>query len=239
MDFIIINRNKYKFQFFIHLIVTILIYLFQKLITDYVFITTTPNYNKWTNPINLPSFPPRKISAPFKMPKRPFRTPKDSLSASPPSNTKWKSHFLVNQKKNASWGNPQVLMALKVFTNWSQKREKRMRKTSQKLNIFDRMWLVLTLNTSVPSTSSLKVSMSTTLLPIGLIDPSKTWLSTQKHLLPILILNSVIMEVRHFQNLEYSTEMMHYSQKSLLKSFSADPDLYVALPTGSGSTGAI
>ena len=32
---------------------------------------------------------------------------------------------------------------------------------------------------------------------------------------------------------------MHYSQKSLLKSFSADPEIYVALPTGSGSTGAI
>lgn len=33
--------------------------------------------------------------------------------------------------------------------------------------------------------------------------------------------------------------MMHYSQKSLLKSFSVEPDIYVALPTGSGSTGAI
>jgi len=33
--------------------------------------------------------------------------------------------------------------------------------------------------------------------------------------------------------------MMHYAQKSLLKSFSADPDKYVALPIGSGSTGAM
>ena len=32
---------------------------------------------------------------------------------------------------------------------------------------------------------------------------------------------------------------MHYSQNSLLKSFTADPFKYVALPTGSGSTGAI
>ena len=47
------------------------------------------------------------------------------------------------------------------------------------------------------------------------------------------------MEVPYFAILEYSTEMMHYSQNSLLKSFSANPNLYVALPTGSGSTGAI
>ena len=33
--------------------------------------------------------------------------------------------------------------------------------------------------------------------------------------------------------------MMQYSQKSLLKSFGVEPDIYVALPTGSGSTGAI
>ena len=33
--------------------------------------------------------------------------------------------------------------------------------------------------------------------------------------------------------------MMHYAHTSLLKSFNADPDLFVALPTGSGSTGAI
>ena len=33
--------------------------------------------------------------------------------------------------------------------------------------------------------------------------------------------------------------MIHYAQDSLLRSFSADPNLYVALPTGSGSTGAI
>ena len=33
--------------------------------------------------------------------------------------------------------------------------------------------------------------------------------------------------------------MMHYAHDSLLKSFSADTDDYVALPTGSGSTGAI
>jgi hypothetical protein len=33
--------------------------------------------------------------------------------------------------------------------------------------------------------------------------------------------------------------MMHYSHDSLLKTFSAQPEDYVALPTGSGSTGAI
>jgi selenocysteine lyase/cysteine desulfurase len=33
--------------------------------------------------------------------------------------------------------------------------------------------------------------------------------------------------------------MMHYAQDSLLRSFSADSELFVALPTGSGSTGAI
>lgn len=32
---------------------------------------------------------------------------------------------------------------------------------------------------------------------------------------------------------------MHYAHDSLLRSFSADPEIYVALPTGSGSTGAI
>ena len=32
---------------------------------------------------------------------------------------------------------------------------------------------------------------------------------------------------------------MNYAQKSLLKSFSANGDEYVALPTGSGCTGAI
>jgi hypothetical protein len=37
----------------------------------------------------------------------------------------------------------------------------------------------------------------------------------------------------------FSTEMMHYSLNSLLKSFSADPEKYVVLPTGSGSTGAV
>jgi hypothetical protein len=33
--------------------------------------------------------------------------------------------------------------------------------------------------------------------------------------------------------------MMHYAHDSLLKSFNADIEEYVALPTGSGSTGAI
>ena len=33
--------------------------------------------------------------------------------------------------------------------------------------------------------------------------------------------------------------MMHYAHDSLLRAFNADPDNYVALPTGSGSTGAI
>ena len=32
---------------------------------------------------------------------------------------------------------------------------------------------------------------------------------------------------------------MHYAHDSLLRSFNADPELFVALPTGSGSTGAI
>ena len=32
---------------------------------------------------------------------------------------------------------------------------------------------------------------------------------------------------------------MNYAQKSLLRSFSANDDDYVALPTGSGCTGAI
>lgn len=39
--------------------------------------------------------------------------------------------------------------------------------------------------------------------------------------------------------LEYSTEMMHYAHDSLLNSFSASKEDFVALPTGSGSTGAI
>lgn len=33
--------------------------------------------------------------------------------------------------------------------------------------------------------------------------------------------------------------MMHYAHDSLLASFSADKEKFVALPTGSGSTGAI
>ena len=33
--------------------------------------------------------------------------------------------------------------------------------------------------------------------------------------------------------------MMNYAHESLLRSFSADPSIYVVLPTGSGSTGAI
>lgn len=33
--------------------------------------------------------------------------------------------------------------------------------------------------------------------------------------------------------------MMHYAQHSLLSSFNASPEEFVALPTGSGSTGAI
>lgn len=38
---------------------------------------------------------------------------------------------------------------------------------------------------------------------------------------------------------KYSTDMMNYAQLSLLQSFEADPKDFVALPTGSGSTGAI
>lgn len=38
---------------------------------------------------------------------------------------------------------------------------------------------------------------------------------------------------------KYSTEMMNYAQLSILQSFQADPKEFVALPTGSGSTGAI
>lgn len=33
--------------------------------------------------------------------------------------------------------------------------------------------------------------------------------------------------------------MMHYAHDSLLRSFSANAEQYVALPTGSGSTGAV
>ena len=38
---------------------------------------------------------------------------------------------------------------------------------------------------------------------------------------------------------EYSTEMMHYAQDSMLASFGCKPEEFVVLPTGSGSTGAI
>ena len=38
---------------------------------------------------------------------------------------------------------------------------------------------------------------------------------------------------------KFSTEMMKYAHDSLLKSFSANSEEFVALPTGSGSTGAI
>ncbi len=38
---------------------------------------------------------------------------------------------------------------------------------------------------------------------------------------------------------DFSTLMMHYARDSLLRSFSANFEEYVALPTGSGSTGAI
>lgn len=44
-------------------------------------------------------------------------------------------------------------------------------------------------------------------------------------------------EFSHFG--KYSTAMMDYSQHSILSSFEAKPEDYVALPTGSGSTGAI
>lgn len=44
-------------------------------------------------------------------------------------------------------------------------------------------------------------------------------------------------EFSHFG--KYSTELMNYAQKSLLRSFSANHNSYVALPTGSGCTGAI
>lgn len=44
-------------------------------------------------------------------------------------------------------------------------------------------------------------------------------------------------EFSHFG--KYSTQMMHYAENSLLKNFSADPERYVVLPTGSGSTGAV
>lgn len=44
-------------------------------------------------------------------------------------------------------------------------------------------------------------------------------------------------EFSHFG--KYSTAMMEYSQQSILSSFEAKPEDYVALPTGSGSTGAI
>lgn len=38
---------------------------------------------------------------------------------------------------------------------------------------------------------------------------------------------------------EFSTELVHYSQLSLLNSVSADPKKYIIIPTGNGSTGAI
>jgi selenocysteine lyase/cysteine desulfurase len=44
-------------------------------------------------------------------------------------------------------------------------------------------------------------------------------------------------EFNHFG--KYSTTMMEYSQLSILSSFEANHEDYVALPTGSGSTGAI
>lgn len=44
-------------------------------------------------------------------------------------------------------------------------------------------------------------------------------------------------EFSHFG--KYSTAMMEYSQQSILSSFEAKPEEFVALPTGSGSTGAI
>lgn len=40
-------------------------------------------------------------------------------------------------------------------------------------------------------------------------------------------------------SLEFSTYMMHYAHDSLLDTFSASHDEFVALPTNSGSTGAI
>jgi hypothetical protein len=44
-------------------------------------------------------------------------------------------------------------------------------------------------------------------------------------------------EFNHFG--KYSTDMMDYSQRSILTSFEAKHEDFVALPTGSGSTGAI
>ena len=38
---------------------------------------------------------------------------------------------------------------------------------------------------------------------------------------------------------EFCTELVHYSHLSLLNSLSADPDKYIIIPTGNGSTGAI
>ena len=37
----------------------------------------------------------------------------------------------------------------------------------------------------------------------------------------------------------FSTELVQYSQSSLLNTFSADPNKYIIIPIGSGSTGAI
>lgn len=45
--------------------------------------------------------------------------------------------------------------------------------------------------------------------------------------------------VPKFLYIEFSTYMMHYAHDSLLNSFHASHDDFVALPTNSGSTGAI
>lgn len=81
--------------------------------------------------------------------------------------------------------------------------------------------------------------MSTTQPPIVPISLLKRWSITQNSMLPTRILSSATLEVISFAILEYSTEMMHYAHDSLLNSFSANKDDFVALPTGSGSTGAI
>jgi selenocysteine lyase/cysteine desulfurase len=47
------------------------------------------------------------------------------------------------------------------------------------------------------------------------------------------------LEVHSSSYLEFATQLVHYSQLSLLKSFHANPKDYLALPTESGSTGAL
>ena len=74
------------------------------------------------------------------------------------------------------------------------------------------------------------------------IDPSdrlRRWWSIQNVFLPIPIQSSATLEVKCPNIVEFSTSLLKYSQDSLLKSFNADNGRYMALPVGSGCTGAL